>query len=122
MGNMRTRADPVIGDLAEIIREWPFHRGQELAGGLQGIMGKVFPVSRQGGVVPESARSPKTGREIGPIVGEVLGIDLPLQSRTTPKEEEGEIGIPQSSYRIWNFTMEGNHGETSTLNFVATGR
>ena len=87
-----------------------------------GSIGKVFPVSRQGGVVPESARSPKTGREIGPIVGEVLGIDLPLQSRTTPKEEEGETGISQSIYRIWNITLEGNHGETSTLNFVATGR
>ena len=90
--------------------------------GLQGSMGKVFPVSRQGGVVPESARSPKTGREIGPIVGEVLGIDLPLQSRTTPKEEEGGIGIPKSIYRIWNFTLEGNHGEIITLSFVATGR
>ena len=85
-------------------------------------IGKVFPVSRQGGVVPESARSPKTGRETGPIVGEVLGIGLPLQNLTTPKGEEWEIGIPQSIYRIWNFTLEGNHGEISTLNFVATGR
>ena len=122
MGNMRTQAGPVIGDRAEIIQEWPFHRGQKLAGGLEGTMGKVFPVSQQGGIVPESARSPKTGRETGPIVGEVLGIGLPLQNLTTPKEEEGEIGIPQSIYQIWNFTLEGSHGEISTLNFVATGR
>ena len=92
---------------------------------------EVFPMSRQaltgqqaqqGGAVLESARSPTTGRGTGPIVGEVLGIGLPLQNQTTPKEEEGGIGIPQSIYRIWNFTLEGNHGETSTLNFVATGR
>ena len=68
-------------------------------------------MSQQGGVVPESARSPKTGRETGPIVGEVLGIGLPLRNLTTPKEEEGEIGIPKASTEfgtlLWKGTMEG---------------
>ena len=72
-------------------------------------MAKIFPMNpqaltgqqaQQGGAVLESARSPTTGRGTGPIVGEVLGIGLPLQNLTTPKEEEGEIGIPQSIYRI----------------------
>ena len=120
----------MIGDHAETIQEWPFHRGQKLAGCLEGAMGKIFPMSpqaltgqqaQQGGAVLESARPPTTGRGTAPIAGEVLGIGLPLQNRTTPKEEGG-IGIPQSIYRIWNFTLEGNHGEISTLSFVATGR
>ena len=94
-------------------------------------MAKIFPMSpqaltrqqaQQGGAVLESARPPTTGRGTGPIAGEVLGIGLPLQNRTTPKEEEGGIGTPQSIYQIWNFTLEGSHGEISTLNFVATGR
>ena len=94
-------------------------------------MAKIFPMSpqaltgqqaQQEGAVIESARLPTTGRGTGPIAREVLGIGLPLQNRTTPKEEEGRISIPQSIYRIWNFTLEGNHGEISTLNFVATGR
>ena len=95
MWNMRTQAGPVIGDRAEIIQEWP-----------------------QG---PEAGRWSRRDYEEG-FSRESTGRGLPLRNLTTHKEEEGEIGIPQSIYRIWNFTLEGNHGETSTLSFVATGR
>ena len=87
MGDMKNQAGPVIGDHAETIQEWPFHRGQKLAGCLEGAMGKIFPMSpqaltgqqaQQGGAVLESARPPTTGRGTGPIAGEVLGTGLPL--------------------------------------------
>ena len=43
MGDMKNQSGPVIGDHAEIIQAWPFHRGQNLAGGLEGTIGRFFP-------------------------------------------------------------------------------